>query len=39
MVRVGISNEEELALCWQQSQDISPVKWFNRDRSAEAKGK
>lgn len=39
MVRVGISNEEELALCWQQSQDISPVKWCNRDRSAGAKGK
>lgn len=32
MVRVGISNEEELALCWQQSQDRSQVKWCNRDR-------
>lgn len=37
--RVGISNEEELALCWQQWQDTSAVKWWNRDRSAQAEAK
>ncbi len=37
--RVDISNERELALCWQYSQDTSPVKCCNRDMSAEAEAK
>lgn len=37
--RVGISIEEELAQCWQSSQDPDLVKFSNRDKSAEAEAK
>lgn len=36
---VGISIEEELAQCWQQSQDTGPVKFSNRALRPRAKGK
>lgn len=35
----GISIEEELAQCWQSSQDPGLVKFSNRDKSAEAEAK